>query len=50
MMNKAIESIIADKFQAGKLTVVESFDSNGKTKDMFNALKRKKLASCSSRN
>ena len=43
MMNKAIESIIADKFQAGKLTVVESFDSNGKTKEMFNALNERNL-------
>lgn len=43
MMNKAIESILADKFQAGKLIVVESFDSNGKTKEMFNTLNERNL-------
>jgi large subunit ribosomal protein L4 len=34
MMNVAIQSVIADKLQAGKLHVVESLESNGKTKDM----------------
>ena len=43
MMNKAIQSILADKMQAGKLTVVESFDSNGKTKEMFKTLTEKNL-------
>lgn len=43
MMNKAIESVITDKFQAGKLTVVESFDSNGKTQEMFKALSERNL-------
>lgn len=43
MMNKAIESVIADKFQAGKLTVVESFESTGKTKEMFNTLSERNL-------
>ncbi|MCT4642280.1 MAG: 50S ribosomal protein L4 [Bacteriovoracaceae bacterium] len=43
MMLNAIQSIIADKFQAGKLTVVESLDSNGKTKDMFKTLTEKNL-------
>ena len=38
MMNNAVQSIIADKYQAGKLTVVESFESNGKTKEMFETL------------
>lgn len=43
MTLKAVQSIIADKFQAGKLTVVESLDSNGKTKDMFKVLSEKNL-------
>ena len=42
-MLKAVQSIIADKFQAGKLTVVESLDSTGKTKDMFASLSEKNL-------
>lgn len=40
---KAIHSVLADKFQAGKLLVVETIESNGKTKDMFNSLNSKKL-------
>lgn len=43
MMNKAIESVIADKFQAGKLTVVESLESTGKTKDMAKSLNERNL-------
>lgn len=43
MMNKAIHSILADKLQAGKLTVVESFESNGKTKEMFTTLSQRNL-------
>ena len=39
----AIHSILADKFQAGKLTVVEKLESNGKTKDMFKTLSSKGL-------
>lgn len=39
----ALQSIIADKLQAGKLTVVEKFDSNGKTKEMFKTLNDKGL-------
>ncbi len=39
----AIKSVIADKLQAGKLTVVESFESTGKTKDMFKILSDKSL-------
>ena len=39
----AIHSVIADKFQAGKLTVVEKFDSKGKTKEMFKTLSSKGL-------
>jgi large subunit ribosomal protein L4 len=43
MMLKALQSVIADKFQAGKLTVVDSLDSNGKTKEMFATLNGKNL-------
>jgi large subunit ribosomal protein L4 len=43
MMNVAIQSVIADKLQAGKLVVVESLESNGKTKDMFATLTSKNL-------
>lgn len=43
MMSKAIQSIIADKLQAGKLTVVEKLESNGKTKEMFSLLNSKGL-------
>jgi large subunit ribosomal protein L4 len=39
----AIQSILADKLQAGKLTVVEKIESNGKTKDMFRLLSGKNL-------
>jgi large subunit ribosomal protein L4 len=39
----AISSILADKFQAGKLHIVEKLESNGKTKDMFNALNSRSL-------
>ncbi len=43
MMLKAVQSIIADKYQAGKLTVVDSIESTGKTKEMFKALNDKNL-------
>lgn len=43
MMLKAIQSVIADKFQAGKLTVVETIETNGKTKEMFKTLTEKNL-------
>ena len=43
MANKAIQSVLADKLQAGKLTVVESLESNGKTKEMFATLNGKGL-------
>ena len=39
----AVQSIIADKLQAGKLVVVDSFESTGKTKDMFKSLSDKGL-------
>lgn len=40
---KAIQSVIADKYQAGKLTVVEQLESTGKTKDMYKNLSDKGL-------
>lgn len=40
---KAIQSVLADKLQAGKLTVVDKLESNGKTKDMFSMLSGKGL-------
>jgi large subunit ribosomal protein L4 len=43
VMELAIHSIIADKFQAGKLTVVDSVESTGKTKDMFKTLSERNL-------
>lgn len=38
---KALQAVIADKFQAGKLSVVEKIESDGKTKGMFNLLNDK---------
>lgn len=43
MMKVAIQSIIADKLQAGKLTVVDSIESTGKTKEMHSLLEGKGL-------
>jgi large subunit ribosomal protein L4 len=40
---KAIQSVLADKLQAGKLTVVEKIESTGKTKDMHALLNGKGL-------
>lgn len=40
---KAIQSVVADKLQAGKLTVVDKIESTGKTKDMFALLSGKGL-------
>lgn len=40
---KAVQSVLADKLQAGKLTVVEKLESNGKTKEMFSLLNGKGL-------
>lgn len=42
-MLNAVQSIIADKFQAGKLTIVESLKSDGKTKLMYKILSEKNL-------
>ena len=43
VMLNAIASVLADKFQAGKLHIVEKFEATGKTKDMFKALDSRKL-------
>ena len=43
MMLKALQSVLADKLQAGKLTVVESLESDGKTKNMFKTLNERNL-------
>ena len=43
MMLQAIQSVLADKLQAGKLTVVEEIKSNGKTKEVFKMLSEKNL-------
>jgi large subunit ribosomal protein L4 len=43
MMIRAIQSVIADKLQAGKLTVVETLPSSGKTKEMHTLLNGKGL-------
>lgn len=40
---KAIQAILADKLQAGKLTVVDKIESTGKTKDMYALLNGKGL-------
>jgi large subunit ribosomal protein L4 len=39
----AITSVLADKFQAGKLHIVEKIEATGKTKDMFKTLNSRKL-------
>ena len=43
VMHVALRSIIADKFCAGKLIVVDSLNSNGKTKQMHTMLSEKNL-------
>ena len=43
MSNKAIQSVLADKCQAGKLTVVEKLESTGKTKELHLLLSKKEL-------
>ncbi len=40
---KAIHSILADKFQAGKLIVLSNIESSGKTKDLHKVLDGKNL-------
>jgi len=43
MTLSGIHSVIADKFQAGKLTVIEKLESDGKTKSMHELLNGKGL-------
>lgn len=43
VMLNAIQSVLADKHQAGKLHIVETIESTGKTKDMFATLTAKNL-------
>ncbi|MGE3609670.1 MAG: 50S ribosomal protein L4 [Bacteriovoracaceae bacterium] len=43
VMLLAISSVLADKFQAGKLHIVDKFEATGKTKDMFKALSSRNL-------
>ena len=43
MTLKGIQAVIADKFQGGKLTVVEKIESDGKTKAMHSLLEGKGL-------
>ncbi len=43
MTLKALQSVLADKLQGGKLTVVETLDSTGKTKEMFASLSERNL-------
>ena len=41
MVNQAIQSVLADKHQAGKLILVEELPSEGKTTQMYQLLKEK---------
>lgn len=43
MMLRSVQSVLADKLNAGKLTVVDTLESNGKTKEMFKALNERNL-------
>ncbi len=43
LSKKAIQAVIADKLQAGKLTVVEKLESTGKTKELYKALTERNL-------
>ena len=43
MAIKAVHSVLVDKFQGGKLTVIESLESNGKTKELFSLLNERGL-------
>ena len=39
----AIHAVLADKHQAGKLTVLDSIESSGKTKDLYKQLSEREL-------
>jgi large subunit ribosomal protein L4 len=43
LMNAAVNAVIADKHQAGKLFVVDSLPAHSKTKDVFKLLSDRKL-------
>ena len=43
MMLRAVQSVLDDKLQAGKLTVVETLESNGKTQEMAKTLTERNL-------
>ena len=43
MVLKAIQAVLADKFQGGKLTVIEHIESSGKTKEMYKMLSERGL-------
>ena len=43
VVKTAINAVIADKFQAGKLTVLDEIESNGKTKDLHKELSDRNL-------
>ena len=43
VVKTAINAVIADKFQAGKLTVLDKIESNGKTKDLYKELSERNL-------
>lgn len=43
MSKVAVQSVLADKLQAGKLTVVEKIESTGKTKEIYSLLNGKGL-------
>lgn len=43
VMLLAISSILSDKYQAGKLHIIEKLESTGKAKDMFQALNSRNL-------
>ncbi|MEC7183055.1 MAG: 50S ribosomal protein L4 [Bdellovibrionota bacterium] len=43
VVKTAINAVIADKFQAGKLTVLDKIESNGKTKDLHKELSERNL-------
>ena len=40
---RGIQSILADKYQVGKLTVLEKLESDGKTKELFSLLSERGL-------
>ncbi|MCY4643235.1 MAG: 50S ribosomal protein L4 [Bacteriovoracales bacterium] len=43
MASKAVHSILADKYQAGKLVVLEKWESTGKTKELYETLNSRDL-------